>query len=280
MNLIDYLAEKQKLVNKALAKEFESFGKMPKVLYDAMHYAVFSGGKRIRPILVLATFEACNGKNLSWILPFACGIELIHTFSLINDDLPCMDNDDYRRGKLTLHRAFDETVAILAANGLFAKAFELFSQSAAPPLRRIRAISDIAKVIGAEGIIAGQYDDICQGKSILRNKVYQIAQKKTAEFIAIAIKTGAVIAGTNEERIKKLYQAGIDLGMLFQITDDILDASSDKAQKPTFVRIFGEGQAKMMATKLAKRTRQRFSLLGKRFFWLQAITDWIAKRSN
>lgn len=280
MDLKNYLAKKRELVNKALAKEFAQFGKMPKVLYDAMHYAVFSGGKRIRPILTLATFESCNGENLSWILPFACGIELIHTFSLINDDLPCMDNDDYRRGKPTLHKTFNETVAILAANGLFAKAFELFSRSKAPPLRRIRAIRDIAKIIGAEGIIAGQYKDISQERTIVRKEIYQIHQKKTAEFIAIAIKTGAVIAGASDDKIKKLYQAGIDLGMLFQITDDILDTLQDKANQPTFVKIFGFDQAKAIAEKFAKKASQKFLTLGKRFIPLWAITDWIAKRSN
>ncbi len=283
MELTYFFEKKHQLVNKALAKEFSKQDNIPSQLFKAMRYSIFSGGKRIRPILCLITFEACNGKNLNWILPFACGIELLHTFSLINDDLPCMDDDGWRRGKPTLHKAFDETTAVLASSALFAKAFELFANSKAPAIRRIRAISDIAKTIGAQGIIAGQIMDT-QGNSKFKiqnsKSIKLIHQKKTAEFIAVAIKTGAVIAGAKENIIKKLWQAGIELGMLFQITDDILDAKQDKARQTSFLKFYGLNEAKRIAQGYALKAKQKFSSLGKGFEPMIQITDWILQRGN
>ncbi|MDH5683299.1 MAG: polyprenyl synthetase family protein [candidate division WOR-3 bacterium] len=279
MELAVFFEEKRRLVNKALAKEFTRPGTIPQPLFAAMRYSVFSGGKRIRPILSLTTFETCNGKNLNWILPFACGIELIHTYSLINDDLPCMDDDDWRREKPTLHKAFDETTAVLASSALFAKAFELFTVSKAPPIRRIRAISDITKTIGADGIVAGQIMDI-KGNISNLPILKKIQRKKTAEFIAVSVKTGAVIAGAKDKIIKKLWQAGIELGMLFQITDDILDAKQDKANQPSLVKFYDLNRARRIAQDYALKAKDKFSSLGKRFEPLIMITDWIAKRSN
>lgn len=279
MDLVRFFEAKHRLVNSALAKEFSSKDGIPPQLFKAMRYSTFSGGKRIRPILSLTTFEACKGKNLKLILPFACGIELLHTFSLINDDLPCMDNDDWRRGKPTLHKAFDETTAVLASSALFAQAFELFAKSKAPPIRRIRAISDIAKTIGAEGIIAGQIMDI-KGKVSNLPKLKKIQLKKTAEFIAVSIKTGAVIAGVKENIIKKLWQAGIELGMLFQITDDILDAKQDKANQPSIMKFYDLSRVKRIAQNYASKAMQKFSTLGKRFEPLIQITDWVLQRGN
>jgi geranylgeranyl diphosphate synthase type II len=279
MELAYFFEEKRRLVDKALAKEFTRRDGIPQQLFAAMRYSIFSGGKRIRPFLSLTTFEACNGKNLNWILPFACGIELLHTFSLINDDLPCMDNDDWRRGKPTLHKAFDETMAILAGTALFAKAYELFSESKAPPIRKIQAINDISKTVGASGIVAGQIMDIKGNVSNLP-KLKKIQRKKTAEFIAVSIKTGAVIAGAKENIIKKLWQAGIELGMLFQITDDILDVKQDKANQPSFVKFYDLNRAKRIAQDYASKAKHKFSSLGKRFEPLIQITDWILQRGN
>jgi geranylgeranyl diphosphate synthase type II len=281
MELAYFFEEKRKLVNRTLAKEFSRPDNIPSQLFKAMRYSIFSGGKRLRPTLSLTTFEACKGKNLNWILPFACGIELLHTFSLINDDLPCMDDDDWRRGKPTLHKAFDETTAVLASSALFAKAFELFANSKVPAIRRIRAISDIAKTIGAQGIIAGQIMDT-QGNSKFKSQksksIKLIHRKKTAEFIAISIKTGAVIAGAKENIIKKLWQAGIELGMLFQITDDILDAKQDKVHQPSLMKLYNLSDAKRIADKYASKAKQKFLSLGKRFEPMIQITDWILKR--
>ncbi|MEO0093019.1 MAG: polyprenyl synthetase family protein [candidate division WOR-3 bacterium] len=279
MNIENYLAMKRQLVDKALEKEFGKFDQIPRVLYRAMHYAVFSGGKRLRPILTLMAFEACNGKNPSWVMPFACGIELIHTFSLINDDLPCMDNDDWRRGKPTLHKAFDETTAILAGAALFAKAYELFCQSQAPPIPRLRAIAAISRVIGSNGIVAGQILDIKNPTPSLV-LLKRIHRKKTAELIAVSIQIGAIIAGAKEMVTKQLWSAGVDLGMLFQITDDILDAEQDKASQPTFVKRYGLERAKIFARQYARRAQGKFSMLGSCFTKFNLIADWIANRGN
>jgi geranylgeranyl diphosphate synthase, type II len=279
MDLVHFFEEKRRLVNTALEKVLGNRNEIPKALFDAMSYAVFGGGKRIRPILTLTSFEVCKGKNLSWILPFACGIELIHTFSLINDDLPCMDNDDWRRGKPSLHKAFDEATAILAAMALFAKAYELFSESKAPSNKKIRAINDISKAIGGSGIVAGQIMDIKDKVTNIR-LLNKIQRKKTAEFIAVSIRVGAIIAGANEEIIMRLGQAGTDLGMLFQITDDMLDAQQDKDNQPTFIKIYGLEQTQRIAKNYRQRTIQKFAKLGKRFSPLVQITDWISKRGN
>jgi geranylgeranyl diphosphate synthase, type II len=276
-----FFEEKRRLVNRVLTKEFSRPGQIPPQLFTAMRYSVFSGGKRLRPILCLTTFEACNGKNQNWVLPFAVGIELLHTFSLINDDLPCMDNDDWRRGKPTLHKAFDETTAILASSALFAKAFELFATSKAPAMRKLRAISDIAKTLGAEGIIAGQMLDIQKNpKSKFRNpkSILLVHRKKTAEFIAIAIKTGALIAGAKENTTKTLWRAGIELGMLFQITDDILDAKQDKTDRLSLLKFYDLNQAKKIAQNYATKARYKFLSLGNRFEPLAQITDWVLQR--
>lgn len=279
MELIYFFEEKRRLVNKVLTKVFSRPGGIPPKLFTAMRYSVFSGGKRLRPILSLTTFEACNGKNLNWILPFACGIELLHTFSLINDDLPCMDNDDWRRGKPTLHKAFDEATAILAAMALFAKSYELFSESKAPSSKKIRAINDISKAIGGSGLVAGQIMDI-KDKVTNIQVLKKIQRKKTAEFIAVSIQVGAIIAGANENIIMRLGQAGTDLGMLFQITDDILDAQQDKDNQPTFIKIYGLERTKRIAENYRQRAIQKFTELGKRYTPLVQITDWISKRGN
>lgn len=282
MDVAAYLETKRQLIDEALEKVFDNWREPPKLLLDSMRYAVFSGGKRIRPILTLATFEAINGsKNRLWILPFACGIELIHTFSLINDDLPCMDNDDWRRGKPTLHKVFDETTAILAATALLIKAYELFSASEAPATTRLRAIQTISEVIGASGIVAGQLMDIktnSQSQRLNPKLVSKIALKKTAEFIAASIKIGAMIAQASEREISELWRAGIELGMLFQITDDILDAKTDKKNQPTLVKLYGLTGAQARAKSYARNAKQKFIQVGKRFMPLVLITDWVAKR--
>jgi len=281
MDVEIFFAEKRRLVNKALKNELERKGDVPQKLFDAIHYAVFSNGKRLRPILALTAFDACQGKDLSWILPFAVGFELIHTFSLINDDLPCMDNDDMRRGKPTLHKAFDETTALLAAMAIFAKAYETFCKSKAPPNRKIQAINYISRIIGADGIVAGQMMDVhLKPDDLDLSRLKRIQRKKTAEFIAVVITTGAIIAGAKKDRIRLLWQAGIDLGMLFQITDDILDTRQDKENQPTLVKLCGLNQARTIAEHYAKRARHKFSALGEKFKPFILITDWVAKRNN
>jgi geranylgeranyl pyrophosphate synthase len=208
-----------------------------------MRHALFPGGKRIRPLLSLTTYHACRGRTDSAILPFACAIELVHNFSLIQDDLPCMDNDRERRGKPTLHIAFGEALALLAADALFARAFELCTQSSAPAARIIQATRELARVAGTEGIVTGQVQDLGLGakprahSSRFVNGTHRL---KTASLIGASLKIAAA-----------MYHAGLDLGMLFQLTDDLLD----QAQETTglsFPATFGREGTRQSAAQYLK----------------------------
>jgi geranylgeranyl diphosphate synthase type II len=248
-------------------------GNLPGVLYQAMHYSVFNGGKRIRPVLCLASYSAChlktNNQQLKTILPFACGIEFIHTFSLIQDDLPSMDNDDFRRGKPSLHRTFDESIALLTADGLFALAFELFAKARIDEKRKNRAIIELSRICGPIGLVAGQVLDIAKKSQKLKYKSQKlIDEKKTAELIAGAMKVGAIVAGAKERVINNIEKAGTYLGLLFQTTDDIIDKNQKSNIKYQISKAKGyAGQAKAI-----------FTSLGKRFDWFNTFTDYLLKR--
>jgi geranylgeranyl diphosphate synthase, type II len=250
---------------------------MPNILYKAMHYAVFNGGKRIRPILCIASYKAChpkiNNRHLSAILPFACGIELIHTFSLVQDDLPCMDDDDFRRGKPSLHRVFGEDIALLAADGLFAQAFGLFTEAPVDQKRKIQAIAELSRICGPVGLVAGQVLDVSNKNQKTIGKIKnQIDEKKTAELIAGSLKIGAIVAGTRESVRDKLYKAGIYLGLLFQTTDDILDEKKNILD--TQRKLFNQ------AAKYSNRAKTIFNMLGTRFDMFNKFTDYILTRKT
>jgi geranylgeranyl pyrophosphate synthase len=228
----------------------------------AMRHALFPGGKRIRPLLSLFAYHACHGKTDSAILPFACAIELVHNFSLIQDDLPCMDNDHERRGKPTLHIAFGEALGLLAADALFARAFELCTESSAPAARIVQATRELARVAGTEGIVTGQVQDLglddrgnskcrMQNAKCKMTRIESTHRLKTASLIGASLKIGAVIAGAKPWTVAALYQAGLDLGMLFQLTDDLLD----RAQETTGVSysaVFGRRGAEQRAARYLK----------------------------
>ncbi len=248
----------QEIIDNALKSVFKHYlsrrkGKIPKVLYDAMYYSVFSNGKRIRPILLCLTYltlienqkprtrnQKLKTKNLDLILPFACGIELVHTFSLIQDDLPSMDNDDFRRGKPSLHKAFGEGIAILASDALFALAFELFADALVDDKIKIQVIKELAKICGVKGLVTGQTYDLVMQITSLQSKIKSLRQKeminqmKTAELMALAMKIGALISQSPDKIINNIENAGRNLGLLFQTVDDILDenhSSQIKSQK-------------------------------------------------
>jgi geranylgeranyl pyrophosphate synthase len=226
-----------------------------------MRHALFPGGKRIRPLLAIAAYRACHGRTDSAILPVAGAIELIHNFSLIQDDLPCMDNDRERRGKPTLHIAFGEALALLAADALFARAFELCTRSSAPAARIVQATRELARVAGTKGIVTGQVQDLGLGgnpKPETRNPKPPSARLlrsthrlKTASLIGASLRIGAIIAGAKPRTVAALCRAGLDLGMLFQLTDDLLD----QAQETTglsYSAVFGEKDTKQRAAQYLK----------------------------
>ena len=228
-NLIDLINLN---LNKYLKKE------RSELIYDAMMYSVNSGGKRFRPLLLLLTHEAIN-KSFNNIIEFACAVEFIHTYSLIHDDLPSMDNDDYRRGKLTCHKKFGEAIAILAGDALLNLAFEIMISSLKNNFnfKYVEAMHLIAKSAGADGMILGQAKDILsENKKISKEELFFIHENKTAKLIQSSIISGAIIADASEELILELKEISYLIGISFQIKDDILDITSTTKElgKPAF----------------------------------------------
>ncbi|MDH4210940.1 MAG: polyprenyl synthetase family protein [candidate division WOR-3 bacterium] len=269
--------------------DLKKFFSQKNALFDIMYYSV-DGGKRIRPILAIAGYEACGGSDTGAIMPIACGLELIHTYSLIHDDLPAMDNDDFRRGKASAHRKFNEATAILSGDALFAYAFELFSSGNDYAPEKLEVIRVVSEAVGPQGVVHGQMLDICdmeQQPKVLRS----IHLNKTAKFLAVAIKVGAIMAGASRTVIEKLHGAGICLGMLFQYTDDILDVVGDKnalgktpgkdeaSGKLTAPAVYGLEGARFRAQRYADRAKVQFRELGNEFEFFCQMTDFVLNRS-
>lgn len=286
MNIIEYLAEKKVTIDNALKNYFSD----DNPFYNVMYYSL-DGGKRIRPILAIASYEANGGKNIDEILGIACGLELIHTYSLIHDDLPSMDNDDYRRGKESAHKKFGEALAVLSGDGLFAYAFELFTESNDHLPQRFRIIKEVSEAVGPKGVVYGQVLDIKNHKEINPKILRQIHLNKTAKFIALAIKVGAIMAEAPEARIKILEKAGLYLGILFQYTDDILDVTGKKEklgktprkdilqEKLTAPRVYGLNGARFRAQRYAQLAKNLFNQLDKNFEIFNEMTDFVLHRT-
>lgn len=282
----NYLSEKKDLVDRALQQYFPP----DHPFFGVMYYSLDTG-KRIRPILTLASFEALGGRNLDVIMPIACGLELIHTYSLIHDDLPVMDNDDYRRGKPTAHKQFGEALAILSGDGLYAYAFELFSRGSNLIDERYRVIQTVSEAVGPKGIVYGQVLDIEEHKTADPKTLRKIHLNKTAKFICAPIKCGAIMARASERTLAVLEKAGIYLGILFQYTDDILDVVGEKdrlgktpgkdesAGKLTAPRVYGLSGARFRARRFAELAQGLFSSLGDQFVIFNRITDFVLNRS-
>jgi geranylgeranyl diphosphate synthase type II len=227
-------------------------------LARSLRYAVFSGGKRFRPLLTLSA-GACFRMEAKALLPFACAIELVHNYSLVHDDLPCLDNDDLRRGQPTCHKAFGEDVALLAGDALLTLAFEA---AAAPhlkdfPERKISAILELSRAAGYQGMIGGQYLDISRlPEEVDETYLLELIQKKTGALITAAVRLGGIIGGATESQMAALTAYGQNLGLAFQTRDDILDQEEDSREahvsRPNSVRIFGQSSAR-------KRLRQYVS---------------------
>ncbi len=245
------LNERIEIINKALEEYLKP--NYPHRLYEAMNYSVFAGGKRLRPVLLLSACEAAGG-DINRAMPFACALEMIHTYSLIHDDLPAMDNDDYRRGKLTCHKQFDEALAILAGDGLLTFAFETIFGALLKDkdFRLTQAAALIATYSGSGGMLAGQVVDVeSEGKKIDYKTLMYIHDNKTGGLIKAALMAGALIGGANSDTVSSFEKIGYNLGMAFQIKDDILDVTSTtevlgkpvlsdaKNEKQTYVSLYG-----------------------------------------
>jgi len=249
LNLAEYLQRRRRIVDEALRRWIPAEQEFPPQVHRAMHYSLFAGGKRIRPILTLASAEAVGGKMRD-ALPLACSFELIHTYSLIHDDLPSMDDDDLRRGKPTSHRVFGEAVAILAGDALLTEAFHLATRpdlmKQVPPARRIRALWHLARAAGSLGMVGGQTVDILtQGKRVDADTLEYIHSHKTGALISASLAVGAVLGGATPGRYRKLLATGEKLGLAFQIIDDLLDEEGDEKKLGKAVR---KDQARGKAT--------------------------------
>ena len=225
--------------------------KYPQKIYESMRYSVLAGGKRLRPMMCLETCKIFGG-DINEALDIACAIEMLHTQSLIHDDLPCMDNDDYRRGKLTNHKMFDEATAVLAGDALLSYAPDIIAKSNISDTKKVLILKEFFKAAGVDGIISGQIVDLdSEGKKIDKQTLDFLHTYKTAALFKLALKSGAIIGNADEKDLEKMDILGQKFGMAFQITDDILDEISTfeemgktlgkdkKAQKQTYVTVFG-----------------------------------------
>lgn len=223
--------EYRAVVENALVPMLESLGAIPERLLEAMRYSLEAGGKRLRPVMLLAACDMAGG-DVNTALPFACALEMIHTYSLIHDDLPAMDNDDLRRGKPTNHKVFGEDLAILAGDGLLNAAAELMARSAlnmGDP-RGIRALEIVMRHAGVTGMIAGQTKDVLsEGSKPEEELVAYIHSHKTADLLEAPMEAGLALAGADESQIRAGYEYGLHLGLAFQMTDDLLDVTGDAA---------------------------------------------------
>lgn len=289
-----YFNEKKIQIENALREIFVSFKDVPGVLKDSMEYMIFSDGKKIRPILAIATCESL-GRPSDKVLPFACAIEMIHTYSLIHDDLPSIDNDDLRRGKPTCHKVFGEAIAILAGDALLTEAFrvmsdERFTEGIRPSIVK-RIINEVAKASGAEGMVGGQvmdvlYDGAEGSKSILD----YIHMHKTTALIRASVRVGAIMAEAKRKELNQLTKYGECVGLAFQIVDDILDFEGDEETvgkrlrkdkgKQTYVKHYGITTSKLKVEKLIEEAVSSVSFLGEKGEILRDIAIYIGRRKN
>lgn len=228
-DLDTYLAERKTLVEDHLFACLPAVDARPALLSEALRHAVLSGGKRLRPILCLAAAEAVGGKHGDAIMP-ACAVELLHTYTLVHDDLPCMDNDLLRRGQPTVHAKYGEALAILAGDALQTLAFETLARTPEQtPGTVARLVADLASAAGAAGVIAGQVEDICCAAAPTRDMIDYVFQHKTADLFRAAVRLGAIAAGATNIALTALSSFANHLGVAFQIIDDLLDAPKAKA---------------------------------------------------
>jgi geranylgeranyl diphosphate synthase type II len=287
-----YLAEQKALVEASLDRYMPVV--YPERIYEAMRYSLLAGGKRLRPILCLSTCHLMGG-SVEMALPTACALEMIHTMSLIHDDLPAMDNDDYRRGQLTNHKVFGEDIAILAGDGLLAYAFEVIAEHtvAVPPERLLRVITKVGRAAGAAGLVGGQVVDLeSEGKAdVTLETLNFIHNHKTAALLESSVTSGAMLAGATEEDLQRLTRYASNIGLAFQVVDDILDITSTpeelgksvgkdvQAQKLTYPSFWGIEESKHQAQVLVESAKAELLPYGQRAQALSAIADFILSRT-
>ena len=292
-DLTKWLSDSAEKVNQALDFYLPPENQNPTTLHKAMRYSVFAGGKRVRPAVLLAATEACEGDRES-ALPLACAIECIHTYSLIHDDLPAMDNDDFRRGKLTSHKAFGEGIAILAGDGLLTEAFAIASRWKATERYTHKEITaELAHHSGSLQMVGGQAIDLeSEGKAISLEELKYIHERKTSALLCLSTRLGAMNANATPEQLEALTTFGYKVGLAFQIIDDILDVtqSSEKlgktagkdaeVQKATYPALLGLEKSKTLASELTQDAFSILEIFGDKAAALRALAQYLLKRDH
>jgi geranylgeranyl diphosphate synthase type II len=290
-DLNHFLATRTEATNAALNHFLPGEKIKPATIHKAMRYSIFAGGKRMRPAVLLAAAEACGGSEKD-ALPLACAVECIHTYSLIHDDLPCMDDDDLRRGRPTSHKVFGEGVAVLAGDALLTIAFEILAQAVETPRYKTAAlIRELAVASGSQWLIGGQVADLeGEGKKITGAGLKYIHRCKTAALLTASIRLGAMSANASAARLKNLTDFGQALGLAFQVIDDILDVTQTTeklgktagkdvaATKATYPAIFGLERSREEAHRLTLAAHAALKPFGKQGATLRAFADYLLVR--
>jgi len=293
-----YLREKKIIIDQALTRYLEDHDQHPALIFEAVRYSLFAGGKRIRPVLCLAAAEALGrggAEDVEDLLPVACALEMIHTYSLIHDDLPAMDNDDYRRGSPTSHKVYGEDMAILAGDALLTEAFCLLSRedlmTRLDPATRLRVIGTIARAAGMTGLIGGQVLDLkSEGTEAELDALCQMHQRKTGALIIASLQAGGLLAGANPLAMEALTIYGRKIGLSFQIADDLLNVEGDRAilgkdtgsdasrGKVTFPALLGCEESRKLARKLKEEAIAALSNFDHQAAPLRKLAEFIVER--
>jgi geranylgeranyl diphosphate synthase type II len=287
MTIAEYMDEKQEVFNRFLERYLPPEPGYQSIVHQAMRYSMFAGGKRLRPILALTAFEALGGRGED-IFKAGCALEMMHTFSLIHDDLPCMDDDDFRRGMPTAHKKFGEAMAVLSGDALCILAFQLLGEIGHPTL-----VPEVARALGTEGMLGGQVKDIIsEGQPVTPEELEFIHIHKTEKLITTSLRVGALLAHASAPQLEVITAYGRCIGLGFQIVDDILDiegtteqlgkdAGSDQEnQKATYPALYGLAESKTKARQLINQARQELKSLEGNSSWLDQLAEFIITRVN
>ena len=291
MQLRSYLTTRQKKIDRALDRFLPKEETKPATIHKAMRYSVFAGGKRLRPILCLAAAEACGGR-IDHALPFACAMECIHTYSLVHDDLPSMDNDDFRRGRPTCHKVFGDGIAVLAGDALLTIAFEIVSRAEPTPRYNMSMLlREVAVAAGSQKLIAGQVADLeAEGKNAGRAELRYIHENKTAAILTTSVRLGSMSANANAKQLEAITDFGRSLGLAFQVIDDILDVTqtSEKlgksagkdvaAKKATYPAVIGLEKSRAEAKRLTRKAHSALLIFGSKGDALRALANYLLER--
>jgi geranylgeranyl diphosphate synthase type II len=288
-----FLTASTDAVNKALDRFLPPEKTRPATIHKAMRYSLFAGGKRMRPALCLAAAAACGGREAD-AMPLACAVECIHTYSLVHDDLPAMDNDDYRRGKLTNHKVFGEGIAVLAGDALLTEAFEIAAKSKGwPRYSHQQIILELAHASGSLQLIAGQVADLeGEGKKTSAEQLRYIHERKTSALLCCSVRLGGMSANCSPAQLKALTDFGYHVGLAFQVIDDILDVTQTseqlgktagkdtKAQKATYPSIVGLEKSRKIATELTNKAFAALKIFKGKAEALEALAEFLLKRDR